>query len=163
MEIITPQDFHSVTNGKHILLDTSIFIDAFLHPSQFGDFFNRLKDNNCTLVTIKPVLLEFVKGATTDKKFDEKKGFVDSIIESFLPITDDILDNAFDLVKEYRIEGKDLSLTDFILGGIAVKYKRSIYLLTKDISDFPTNIFTRITYFHLFHRKAIHSFGLYSA
>ncbi|MBI3069827.1 MAG: PIN domain-containing protein [Candidatus Levybacteria bacterium] len=163
MKIITPQDFHSATSGKHILLDTSIFIDAFLHPSEFAEFFNKLKDRNCTLVTIKPVLIEFVKGTTTDKKLDEKKSFVESIIESYLPVTDDIFDNSLDLIEQYRIEGKDLSLTDFILGGVVLKYKRSIYLLTKDISDFPTNIFTMLTYFNLFHRKAIQNIGVYSA
>ena len=160
MEIILPPDFLSITSNKHLLLDTSVFIDGFAHPSEFARFFNRLKANNTTLVTISSVLSEFLKGSTTEAIFNKKKEFVEDIVETTLPDIN-LQDNVEILIKKYGIESKDLSITDLYLGATLVKYGRNICLLTRDLSDFPTNIFKRVTFLNLAHTKGIFTFGVY--
>lgn len=161
MEITLPQDFLLITKDKHILLDTCVFIDAISHPTKFVEFFNSLKDNNTTIVTLNEVLSEFLKGSQSEARFNEKKEYVDNIIEMYLPIRD-LQDNIEKLIKLYKIESKDLSITDLYLGAALVKYNENICLLTRDVSDFPTNIFKRITYMTTLERKSITTFGVYS-
>src|SRR5438270_396868 len=135
MEIVLPQDFLPTTKDKFLLLDTCVFIDAFSHASEFGKFFNKIKENDTTLVTIDTVLVEFLKGSPTDTKFEEKKQFVENIVETCLT-TRDLQENVEKLIKEYKIESKDLSITDLHLGATLMKYRKNICLLTRDLSDF---------------------------
>lgn len=160
MEIILPPDFLSITNNKHLLLDTSVFIDGFAHPSEFARFFNQLRDNNTILVTVSAVLNEFLKGSTTEVKFKEKKQFVKSIVETILPDVN-LQTDIEALIKKYGIESKDLSMTDLYLGATLVEYGNNICLLTRDLTDFPTNIFQRITFLNATHTKGIFTFGVY--
>lgn len=163
MKIVTPQDFLLILKNKFLLLDTSVFIDAQISPVEFDKFFNQLKENGTTLMTIDAVLLEFIKGAQDVKKLKEKREFVEQIVESYLHEDRKIFSYAFKLVELYKEEGKGVSMTDFILGATLMYYHRNnLFLLTKNPSDFPTNIFTLKTYLNLFHRKAIHSYGVYS-
>lgn len=161
MKIITPDGFLQILKNKTILLDTNVFIDAFKNPKEFTKLFNGLKENGVVLVTMDTVLIEFTKGAFDSKKFEDKKRFVKEIIETFLPIDKEILDDSLSFVDFYKEEGKDVSVTDFILAGCLAKFGKNIFLMTKDIKDFPTNIFEMETYFNLFHRKAIHNYGIY--
>ncbi len=160
MEIILPPDFLSITKNKHLLLDTSVFIDGFAHSSAFAKFFYQLRDNNTVLVTIPSVLNEFLEGSTTEVKFKEKKEFVESIVETILPDIN-LQDNIEALIKRYGIESKDLSMTDLYLGATLMKYGENICLLTRDLSDFPTNIFKRITFLNVTHTKGIFTYGVY--
>lgn len=160
MKIVLPEDFLSITKSKFLLLDTGVFIDAFSHPSEFAIFFNQLKENNTTLVTIDTVLFEFLKGSPNEAKFNEKKKYLENIVETFLPIRD-YQPQVEELIKDYKIESKDLSINDLYLGATLIKYKENIYLLTKDLSDFPTYIFERITFLNLLHSKTIHPYGVY--
>ncbi|MBI4097384.1 MAG: type II toxin-antitoxin system VapC family toxin [Candidatus Levybacteria bacterium] len=115
------------------------------------------------LATIDAVILEFIKGAQSNEKLKEKKKFVEQIIESYLHEDRKIFSYAFKLVEMYKEEGKSVSMTDFILGATLMYYhKNNLLLLTKNPSDFPTNIFKLKTYMNLFHRKAIQSYGVYS-
>ena len=160
MEIVLPPNFLSITKNKHLLLDTSVFIDGFAHPSEFARFFNQLRDNNTVIVTIPAVLNEFLKGSTTEVKFKGKKEFVESIVEAILPDVN-LQENVETLIKKYGIESKDLSMTDLYLGATLVKYGKRICLLTRDLTDFPTNIFKRTTFLNVTHTKGIFTFGVY--
>lgn len=161
MEIILPPDFLQILKDKFLLLDTCVFIDAFSHPSEFGKFFNKLKDNETSLLTIDDVITEFLKGSSTDTKFDEKKEFINDIIETSLP-TNNLQENVERLIKIYKIESKDLSITDLHLGATLMKFKNRIYLLTRDHSDFPTRIFKRENILNISHGKGIFTYGIYS-
>lgn len=163
MKIELPVDFLSIIRDKHVLLDTNIFIDAFSYPTEFANFFDKLKGDGCnaTLVTLDVVLLEFLKGSAVESKLIAKKEFINNIVEVYLPITHDYTSLAEDLLKVYKIEGKDLSITDLFLGSTLYKYKNSICLLTRDLSDFPANIFKRISFFNLLKRRTIQTYGAY--
>ena len=88
MEIVLHQEFLSNTKNKWLLLDTCVFIDAFSHAKEFGIFFNKLKENDTTLVTTTLVLNEFLKGSQTEEKFLQKKEYVLRIIDTLLPSND---------------------------------------------------------------------------
>ena len=46
IKIIPQPNFISVIKNKHLLLDTNVFIDAFLNPHPFFDFLSELKKRN---------------------------------------------------------------------------------------------------------------------
>ena len=161
MNIIRPLDFFQIIKGNHLLLDTNVFIDAFHHPGEFAKLFNELKDNNITVVTIDVVVIEFLKGASEIKKLEEKKKYVEKIIDAVLPIDKEIIDNVNKLLDIYKIEAKDVSIVDLLLGGVLVKYGKNIFLMTRDIKDFPGNIYRLETYLTLIQRKSIQNYGIY--
>lgn len=165
MKIELPAGFLSSIKDKHILLDTNIFIDAFSYPTEFANFFDKLKGDGCnaTLVTLDVVLLEFLKGSEVESKLIAKKEFINNIVEAYLPITPEHASLAQDLLKSYKIEGKDLSITDLLLGSTLYKYQNNICLFTRDLSDFPANIFKRISFFNLLKRRTIQTYGAYCA
>lgn len=87
---------------------------------------------------------------------------VDEITETRLPVTKDVFDNIYMLIDLYREEGKGASMVDFLLGGMLVRYPQNLFLLTKNTTDFPTNIFNLATHLNLVHRRAIQSYGVYN-
>lgn len=162
MKIVLPEDFFSILKNHHLLLDTNVFIDTSINTQEFEQFFNQLRLNNITIVTIDAVIIEFLKGAADKQKLDAKLALVNEIIESRLPTTDGIFKNVQMLLNLYKAEGKGVSVVDLLLGGILVQYPQNLFLLTKNTTDFPTNIFNLATYLNLLHRKAIQSYGVYN-
>ena len=162
MKLILSPDFLFKTKDKQVLCDTNVFIDALVHPVQFGTFFNQLKENNVQLTTIYAVLMEFVKGVPATK-FQERIVFIEQVIGNyFLPITKEMYDSSLSLIALHKEEGRGVSITDLLLGGALMQDQNNLLLLTKNISDFPRNIFTLETFCHLLHRKAIQNYGVYS-
>lgn len=162
MKIITPQDFFQTFKNKYILLDTSVFIDSFLHPAEFGKLFNNLKAQGATLVSLDAVKIEFLKGAPNAEKYKQKEDFFNEIIDTCLPITNDTLLNLYELVQKYREEGKNISVTDLLLGAILMQYKSNLFLLTKNTTDFPINIFDLKSYMNISYTKGLHVYGVYN-
>lgn len=162
MKIVLAEGFFSVLKNHYLLLDTSAFIDTSINPTEFGKFFDQLKSNGVTLISIDSVIIEFLKGSLDSTRLAEKQKLVDEMITTCLPITKDTVDNIKNLLSLYKEDGKAVSITDLMLGGTLMQYKRKLLLLTKNIVDFPTNIFNLETYLNLIHRKAIQSYGVYS-
>lgn len=168
MKIATAPDFFDILKGKHLLLDTSVFIDASIHETEFAGLFNKLRDNNTTLVTIALVLFEFLKGAPDIARFKAKKTSVEKIIDAYLPLQISIEKDFSDLteyetlINQYKIEGASVSVTDLLIGQQLLHFPNKLFLLTKNATDFPTNIFNLATYLNLLHRKAIQSYGVYN-
>lgn len=162
MELILPQDFYSITKNKFLLLDTSVFIDTLLNPTKFGGLFSDLKSNGCSLVTLDAVQIEFIKGASDEANFQKKELIINDIIDTIIPASKDVWEESLKLLQLYKEDGKTASITDLLLAGTLVKYSKTIFLVTKNLQDFPTNIFTLETHFNLLHRKGLHSYGLLS-
>jgi len=162
MKIITPQDFFQLLKDTHVLLDTSVFIDAFLNSVEFGKFFNDLKTHGATLVSLGAVKTEFLKGAPNVEKYNQKKDFFDQIVDACLPTTNDTFTNVYKLTQMYKADGKSLSITDLLLGATLMQYKKNLFLLTKNTTDFPTNIFNLASYMNISYIKGLHSYGLYT-
>lgn len=162
MEIKIPQEFTSVVENRKILLDTNVFIDVSLNPTQLTKFLNELKENDCTFFTSELVVAEFVKGAITKDKIRQKEELVGSIIESYIQLTQKTLENCIQLIKVYGEDSKSLSITDLLLGSLLLDSPEELLLITKNTTDFPTNIFKLETCFNIIHRKAIQTYGVYS-
>lgn len=162
MKIVLPEDFFLTLKDHHLLLDTNVFIDTSINNPEFEQFFNQLRENGITIVTIDAVVAEFLKGAPDKEKLNAKLALVDEITETRLPVTKDVFDNIYMLIDLYREEGKGASMVDFLLGGMLVRYPQNLFLLTKNTTDFPTNIFNLATHLNLVHRRAIQSYGVYN-
>lgn len=161
MQIIIPIDFFSILKDKLLLLDTNVFIDISINPTQFTKFFTELKSNNITLATIDLVKIEFFKGAPNTERYKSKKELMDQILDVTLPLTENLTMNSFDLIQRYKEEGKAISVTDIFLGATLMSYPSETCLLTKNTNDFPINIYTFVTYMNLLKRKSIQSYGVY--
>jgi predicted nucleic acid-binding protein len=162
MNIELSPNFLQTIKGKWLLLDTCVFIDTSLNPSSFLSLFNDLKTNGVTLLTIKPVLMEFVEGAADPIRFKEKSQIIDNIIEAYLPITEEIFEESLNLIKDYGPDGKGLGVTDFLLGALLKKFKGNLFLFSKNTNDFLTNIFPVVSTANMIYRKGIHTYGVYS-
>ncbi|MDO8658727.1 MAG: type II toxin-antitoxin system VapC family toxin [Candidatus Levybacteria bacterium] len=162
MKIITPSDFFQTFKDTYILLDTSVFIDAFLNPVNFSEFFNNLRMQGVILVSLDAVKIEFLKGAPTAEKYHQKEEFFNQIIDTNLPMTGDTLLNLYQLVRLYKEDGKSLSITDLLLGATLMQYKKGLFLLTKNTTDFPTNIFNLKSYINISYTKGLHTYGVYN-
>jgi hypothetical protein len=106
MEIITPPDFFLTLSDRYILLDTSFFIDSLLHPSQFVSFINQCKRDNITLLSLDTVKIEFLKGIPESKKYEERNTFFEKTVDSILPITPEIINNIYVLIRLYQEDGR---------------------------------------------------------
>lgn len=161
MKILTSPDFLPTVENSNILLDTTVFIDASLNPTRFGEFFNELKKHGVTLFTLDLVIVEFLRGSQNEKRFIEKKAFVENIIETCLPVTDKINKTAIELTREYLSEGKGISTTDFLLASTLVNYPNKLFLMTRNTNDFSSDIFELANCFNIIHKRGIFAYGLY--
>ena len=162
MELILPHDFYSTIKNKFLLLDTSVFIDFLLNSAKFGKLFTDLKSNGCSLLTLDAVALEFIKGASDQTSFSKKELIIKDIVDSILPVSKDIWEESMKLLKIYKEDAKTASITDLLLAATLVKYHNTTFLVTKNLNDFPINIFKLETHFNLLHRKGLHSYGVLS-
>ncbi len=79
-----------------------------------------------------------------------------------LPFKINIFENVDELVGRLGIEGNGSSMTDLLLGAALMQYPNSIALMTKNTTDFPTNVFNLATHMLLYKRKSIDSYGFYT-
>jgi len=161
MDLIHREDLLQSIKGKHLLLDTNVFIDAFAHPKVFGDFFNELKSNDNVVVTLESVKIEFLTGSSNIEKYTQREEYMDKIIDAYLPITPDTLTKAFQLITELGIDGSSISVTDYQLGSCLKKYKKNICLITKNTSDFPQRVFSVLGVVNFPFNKGIQTYGFY--
>jgi len=161
MKIQIPQEFYTLTENKTLLLDTNILFDALKFPQEFAELFNKFKNNQTAITTIKPVLFEFTKGSPNIATIEERIAFVTKLSDSFLPLSDDIFDSVDVLIKKYLAKGSSLSVVDLLLCACTMKYNSSLYLLTRDTTDISNKIFNFVSHIHLVHEKGIHLIALY--
>lgn len=66
------------------------------------------------------------------------------------------------LIKLYGQDGNSVSIPDFILGAILIERRDNLQFITRNITDFPTNIFTLKEILNLPLFKSIHTYGVYT-
>lgn len=126
---------------KHLLIDTNFLIDAFKYPTQFNELSTIFKAYEFTLVGIQATLIEFVKGSKSLEDHAKKVKYYKSIINSILPLEPQIHTNVDNITRVILKKGGQLSYVDCLLLGTTMKYKDSLYFLTKDRSDIPISLF----------------------
>ncbi len=163
IEIQLPQDFFTNLAGKHLLLDTNVFIDASNHPKEFFYFFKQCRKYKVTLVTCQPVVIEFTSGSESSKICQEKEKLISQIVSDYkLPLKPSIFEKTIPyLIERYKGFGKRVSLTDYILGALLMQYGENIFLLTKNPRDFPPSVFCCETHFVIKMNRALQIYGVY--
>ncbi len=113
-------------------------------------------------MTILPVELELIKGASNLDQVQKSQTILKQVIRYTLPLEQQSLENALKLSVAYGTDGKDVSLTDFLLAGVLMKYQASqTFLMSPDISAFPTDIFDLRHVFQIVKKRQILNFGIY--
>lgn len=126
---------------KHILIDTNFLIDAVKYPLQFKELLQIFKRCSFTLVSLQATLIEFVKGSKSVEDYAKKVEYYKSIINTVLPLEPQIHENVDNITRVLLKKGGQLSYVDCLLLGTTMRYKSSMYFLTRDRSDIPISIF----------------------
>lgn len=163
MKILYPPELISALKNKYLLLDTNIFIDAAIKPTIFTNFFNDLKKSNITLTTIDLVKYEVLKGTADEIKYSKREKHINDILDATLLITSQTLELVYGLIKNYKTAGSSLSTTDLLLGATLIQYKKNIYLITRDTTDFIQNVFNLAFIINAPHPKGIFTYGIYQS
>jgi len=156
-----PALINSLRN-KHLLLDTNIFRDVASKPSVFTSFFNLLKNSDVTLATIDLVKFEILKGSANNLKYEEKEQMIKDITEEvIIPTTSEMIASVYELIKQYGIDGASISVTDLYLGAALIQFKKNLFLLTRDTTDFLQRIFELSGVINIPCSKGIFTYGVY--
>lgn len=162
MKIIAPKDFHTKLSNKHLLLDTSFFIDVAKYAIKFQEIIDQLKSDGNTLVTIEPVRAEFLLGSE-EKNRITKNEMLEDIIDLILPITPDVINKQLNnLVNAYGPKGRGIGMCDLLIGATLQKYSNDLFLVTKNPKDFPKPTTQLITYFLLDLNQGLHTYAILS-
>lgn len=147
---------------SHILLDTTCLIDSLRHPQEMKPVFEELIGNGCIFITIDSVAIEFYKGSASLESFDLKKEVINKLQIAVIPTDKTVNEYAAEMALVYGIRSKDVSSTDYFLGGVLAKYKRSdTFLMTRDHGDFPATIFDRVVVLPIEYEYEVHTYGFY--
>ena len=155
-------EWRTVLKDKHLIFDPDAIISLIMFQAE--DILKTLKSLGTTFHYINPVLLELMSTESSTEKLLRNTVLAEYGFEE-LPITPVELKNATRIQKSLPlgIKGKP-SATDYYLGGILAKYAHSnAYLLTSNVKDFPTPVFTREAFIPLVNQtdfKAICVVGL---
>ncbi|MBI2029791.1 hypothetical protein HYT02_05215 [Candidatus Gottesmanbacteria bacterium] len=161
MEISYPSELITTLKGKYLLLDSNLFIDSISKPTVFKEFLNGLKEADITLTTLELIKFELLKGSANLNKYAEKENLIGNIIDVLLPIVPQTSILVFELIKKYGIDGTGLTITDLFLGAMLIQYKKNMYLMTRDTTDFIQRIFDLAFVINIPHGKGIYTYGIY--
>lgn len=163
MEIRKQAELLSTLKNKHLLLDTSVFIDTLKNISSFRQFINELKKSDVTIVTLDFIKIEFLKGAIDSKAYKEKEELIGEIVDFVLPISPSVITvNLYNLTKIMKEDAKSASVVDLLIGSVLMHHKSGLFLMTKNSHDFPTNIFNLVSVINISKRKTIQCYGIYN-
>ena len=161
MEITYPTQLIPFLKGKHLLLDTNVFRDTVSRSTDFGRFFNILKENDITLTTLDFVRLELLKGSANETKYKEKERLILEIVDIIIPMTPNTIEYMYSLIQIYGIDGAALNVTDLLLGATLMQYKENVALLTRDTTDFIQRVFNLLFIVNAPYGKGIWTYGVY--
>ncbi|MBU0979069.1 hypothetical protein KKF92_04570 [Patescibacteria group bacterium] len=153
--IIIPSSLNRTVRNKHLLFDTSFFIDYEDHKDEFVDFLGRIKKLNCTLVTVDQVAIEFIKGSKSEEDMQKRLTLIQSCIESYLPVSAQVYSQQIqELILNYGRRSASADITDLVLGVLAKNHQKDLLILTKNSHDFPSHLFKLKSHFLLQNKKS---------
>ncbi len=135
--------------GNYILLDTNILIDGIKYPNEFGEFFNAVKQNNCSTVVEPVIEFEFFRGARNNKELLLFKEFMTLVFGQSPERVTRPNEETFKTAQlisaiAYRTDNKTLDLADCLISAQIAKYMGKLFLATQNHTDFPSAIFDRV-------------------
>jgi hypothetical protein len=161
MDILYPPDLITTLKNKHLLFDTNFLRDAMSKPTPYKTFTNELRKYDVTLAVIDFVKYELLKGSSNVQKYEQREEFINSIADVTIPIIPDTYKTIYNLIQLYGINGAAVSITDLFMGALLMQYKKNIFLLTRDTSDFIQSIFDLVYVVNAPHSKGIFTYGVY--
>jgi hypothetical protein len=151
--------------GKTLLLDTNVLMDAYRLPAEFYELLQELVGLDCDIVTTKTIVIEFLGSTTDEDALSKKTDFLEMILgkrleSGYLPIDRDF-PNRTDFLTFSRATNK-FHPADFELYLTLKKYRQHLLLITRNHKDFPTKLVNRISFITLLGNAEIHTYGVYS-
>jgi predicted nucleic acid-binding protein len=141
-------EFKKIITGQFVIIDTNILIEAFPKDDYFQDFFEFLKDCNCSIVNSELVNFEFMRSGYLPEMVGprEKEKFLKKINAGDLPPKIHLLEEALEIARVYSHQGirkGQISLVDCCIGALLRQYGKKLFLATMNHSDFPICLFDR--------------------
>jgi len=152
---------------KWVIFDTNIVTKVLHNPEHFQGFYDKLKNEfeiiPSTNYLLRFELLRIAKGKKENERIS--KFFKNNYSE--IPIDQNTLNIAEHFCSLYnhcktQKNQNQISLVDIITAAQIVQYKGRVMLVTKDLNDFPVDIFDRVKVFNIDTEKEVHTIGLYS-
>lgn len=142
-----------------ILIDTNFLIDFYSKQTNYVKIIEEFRHANCTLISTDFVKTEFIRSKTKEV-LNAKTEFFDKLIESTLPIDQEVIKLIKPTLEKYGQDCDHLSLTDIYLAVFIQRYSK-VYLLTRNHADFPTRLFSRKYIFNIESEKDVKAYALY--
>lgn len=136
-------------NGKHLLLDTTVLINAS-KSDEFLALISDLSIAGCGLITIPSVVYEFTRNANSIAGYNERQEFIKGLNVTVLNRVEEIIekDQVFRIAyaKAFSTKhDKGPSYTDALLCSVAYKYRgNDVLMMTANHKDIPASMFDRI-------------------
>lgn len=140
MKILRNSDIATKLSNSFLFLDTNSFITA-ISNAEFAKFLFEIKEAGCSMVTIQPVLVEFLRGTDTVDAYNTRSAFINDLV-SVYPIERHLNEERDLILLMKKFCGK-AEYTDFLLGICLGKFASNAYLLTENHQHFPTSLFRR--------------------
>lgn len=164
MKIFLPQETLSVVKSHYVFLDTCILLDfAVLKPKdkeKFIDKLNLLIQEDCELITINLVVIEFLIGSSV-QDIKTKRKYLGLLTKIIIPERGIKPENIESLIAEYGENARgSLSCTDLHLGAAIKQFPNSL-VLTRNYKDFPAKIFSCLGVLSLSLEKDVRTYSFY--
>lgn len=136
-----------VFDNKWALLDTNIFIEMAegkQRANTYKPVFEFLKEKKCEIILLDSTYFELMSFSGNKKDYD----FLYSWINNFpilLSRKEDIerasLISSYYKNSDNKLNKQQISYCDCLLAALTIKYKGRVFVVTKDIHDYPVTIF----------------------
>lgn len=129
-----------------VFLDTNTFLIA-QENEEFLEFLYTKNNDDTALVTVNSVVYEYTRGSVTVDELQERRDFVNGIVETIKPINKVIesdKNDVFSLVMSLVTRSQNSQYTDYILASMLNMFRgtpESCYVLTSDTKAFSRDIF----------------------
>ena len=163
MKIEPAVGFYDCLEGKSLLLDTSVFIDCLFasNGNKFKKFIEEIKNKEIPLIIPHAVEIEYLKGAKSSDEHTSRKNLIHGIVDQILPYTPDLDLMMEEICKRMGQPGAKASYTDILLGTILKKYHNRLMLLSKNLLDFPSTVYSMESFVTMIYPRSILNYGLY--
>lgn len=158
MTILQDPNLASSLKNKWLFLDTNTFVAALYYNDPFRKLLIDLKNQDCALVTIPPVLFEFTRGAKSVIDFIKRSNFIQNLATIY-PIQKHI-EQLMEFTVVCQRVNPLISFTDFLLIACLYKFPNS-YVLTENHKDFSLAILDRQSIITLDTEKDIRNHAIY--
>jgi len=122
------------TTSELVLLDTSVWVDAFKGKSHHIVSITRTLLNEDRVATCGPVLLEIRRGLRSREK-TRILGLLDALVR--LRFDEDLWDKAGDLDSALRKKGITLPPMDILIGQICLHHRVPLFTLHEHFKSIP--------------------------